>query len=98
MAFNTGDYVIAVLHTPRERLLGIIDEINPAGISIRSIDLEYFDDWCRSIASGDRHLGMSDNFYPMWRVERLSRDESSGEVTAMYEQFRERTGQELSQQ
>ena len=45
------DTVIAILHSPREKLLGIINEINPSGIAIRSIELGYFDDWCRSIVA-----------------------------------------------
>ena len=47
MKIETGEIVIAILHSPREKLLGIVDEIDPAGISIRSIELGYFDDWCK---------------------------------------------------
>jgi len=74
MKFDSGDVVIAVLHTPREKLLGVLDSVETAGVSMRSIDLGYFDDWCRSIAAGEAHLEMTDNFFPMWRVERISRD------------------------
>src|SRR4029453_5538299 len=45
MKIETGESVILVLHTPREKLLGILDEVSPAGVSIRAIDLSYFDDW-----------------------------------------------------
>jgi hypothetical protein len=98
MKIEAGETVIAILHSPREKLLGIIDAIDPAGISIRSIELGYFDDWCRSIASGEAHLQMSDNFFPMWRVERITRDEGSEDVPSMSEQFESRTGQELADQ
>ena len=98
MNFNQGDIVIAVLHSPREKLLGVLDSIEPAGITMRAIDLGYFDDWCRSLASGEPHLDMLDNFYPMWRVERVSRDDGGSEVPSMAEQFRSRTGLDLSQQ
>ncbi len=98
MKIEPGDIVIAVLHTPREKLLGIVNEINPSGISIRSIDLGYFDDWCRAISAGELHLQMSDNFFPMWRIERVTRDESTNEVPAMWEQFETRTGRRLEDQ
>jgi hypothetical protein len=98
MKIEAGDTVIAILHSPREKLLGIIDEITPAGISIRSIELGYFDDWCRSIASGEAHLQMEDNFIPMWRVERVTRDESTDEVPSMADQFHARTGKWLADQ
>ena len=96
MNFEPGDGVIVVLQNPREKLLGIIHEISPAGISMRAIDLEYFDDWSRSIANDEPYLSMTDCFFPMWRVERLTRDESSGEIPSMSEQFEQRTGRRLS--
>ena len=54
MKFDTGDIVIAVLHSPREKLIGVLDDIGPAGITLRAVDLGYFEDWCRSIAGGER--------------------------------------------
>lgn len=98
MKIEAGDVVIAVLHSPREKLLGVLNEISPAGITIRSIELSYFDDWCRSIASGEVHLRMNDNFFPMWRVERISRDEGSDELPSMTEQFESRTGRRFEHQ
>ena len=90
--------MVAVLHSPREKLLGIVSEIDPAGVTVRSIELGYFDDWCRAISAGEAHLQMSDNFFPMWRVERITRDESTDEVPAMWEQFESRTGRRLEDQ
>ncbi len=92
MNISPGDTVIAVLHSPREKLLGTLAEISPAGITIRSIDLSYFDDWCAAIAAGEPHLEMADNFFPMWRVERLTRDAGAGDAPSMAEQFTARTG------
>lgn len=88
MKIQAGDIVIAVFHSPREKLLGVISEITAAGISLRSIELGYFDDWCRSIAAEESHLHMSDNFFPMWRVERITRDESTADIASMAEQFK----------
>ena len=72
MKIESGHAVVVILHSPREKLLGIVNDINPAGITVRSIELGYFDDWCRSIGVGEAHLQMSDNFFPMWRVERMA--------------------------
>lgn len=98
MKIEAGDTVIVVLHSPREKQLGILSDLNPAGITLRSIELGYFDDWCSSIATGEAHLQMTDNFFPMWRVERISRDESSGDIPPMWEQFETRTGRRLEDQ
>ncbi|MEO6655193.1 MAG: hypothetical protein ABIO36_03855 [Pyrinomonadaceae bacterium] len=98
MKIEAGDTVVAILHSPREQLLGILNDISPAGMTIRSIELGYFDDWCRSIVSGEAYLPMSDNFFPMWRVERISRDEGMDDVPSMSEQFQTRTGKRLEDQ
>jgi hypothetical protein len=98
MKIETGDIVIAVLHSPREKLLGVLNDISAAGITLRSIELGYFDDWCRSIVAAEEYLHMSDSFFPMWRVERISRDESTDDLPSMAEQFEGRTGLKLSDQ
>jgi hypothetical protein len=95
--FETGDPVIIVLHTPREKLIGLVGEINAAGIFVRAIELGYFEDWSRAIASGEPFLQMNDYFFPMWRVERITRDEPGGDIPSMSEQFLERTGRELAE-
>jgi len=94
MKIESGQTVIIVLHTPREKLFGTLQEINPAGVYIRAIELGYFDDWCRSIVEGEQYLPMSDYFLPMWRLERMMLDEGSPSMT---EQFEQRTGRKLSE-
>ena len=98
MEIKAGDTVVVVLHSPREKLLARLGEINFAGIVVRSIDLGYFDDWCRSIANGEEQLGMSDNFFPMWRVERITKDDQIGDGQSMAEQFESITGSRLIDQ
>jgi hypothetical protein len=89
-----GETVIVILHSPRERLFGILDEITTAGIYLHGIEIGYFDDWCSSIASGEEYLPMSDYFLPMWRVERLTRDSGPDSLAA---QFLHRTGREINE-
>ena len=94
MKIEPGEAVILVLHTPREKLFGILDEVSSAGVYIRAVELGYFDDWCHSIAEGETYLPMSDYFVPMWRLERMTRDDGS---PSMAEQFEQRTGRLLSE-
>ena len=98
MKIEPHTIVVAVMHTPREKLLGVLDDISAAGISLRGIELGYFDDWCRSIADGEPHLSMSDQFIPMWRVERIARDEPNGDVPSMADEFERKTGKDLREQ
>ncbi len=93
---QAGAAVLIVLHSPREKCWGVLDEINAAGIFMRGLDLNAFDDWTRAVAHGEPFIGLTDMFLPMWRVERLTRDESAGGVPSMAEQFEQRTGKKIS--
>lgn len=95
-AIQAGAAVLIVLHSPREKCWGVLDEINAAGIFLRGLDLNAFDDWTRAVAHDEPFIGLTDMFLPMWRVERLTRDESSGGVPSMAEQFEQRTGKKIS--
>ncbi|MGH9949950.1 MAG: hypothetical protein ACRD6X_22505 [Pyrinomonadaceae bacterium] len=97
MKIGVGESVVLVLHTPREKLVGILDEINMSGVSVRAIDLAYFDDWCASIVNGEDYLPMSDYFIPMWRVERITRDAATENVPSMADVFEQRTGRNLGE-
>jgi len=96
MKIETGESIILILHSPREKLFGVLHEINAAGIFLRGIDLNYFDEWTRAIANGEQYLPMQDYFLPMWRVERLTRDESAAGLLSLTEQFSQRTGLYIS--
>jgi hypothetical protein len=90
-----GTTVILVLHSPREKCWGVLDQISAAGVFLRGLDLNAFDDWVRAVMHDEPFIGLSDLFFPMWRVERLSRDEGGGGVSSLAEQFEQRTGRKL---
>src|SRR5437764_14113397 len=96
MKVGAGDYVLIILHSPREKLIGVLEDITAAGVWVVAIDLGYFEDWSREIAAGEQHLPMTDYFFPMWRVERITRDEGSSRMPSMAEQFEQRTGRKLA--
>lgn len=73
----------------------MLDEINAAGIFLRGIELNSFDDWVSALAHDEPFIGMTDMFLPMWRIERLTRDESAGGVPSLAEQFEQRTGKRV---
>ncbi len=91
-AIQSGQPILVVLHTPREKCWGMLDEISPAGVFLRGLDLKAFDDWVRAVAHDEPFLGLNDLFFPMWRIERISRDETSGGVPSLYEQVEKTTG------
>lgn len=92
---EAGAAVILVLHSPREKCWGILDEINAAGVFLRGLDLNAFDDWVQAIAHDEPFIGVTDLFFPMWRLERLTRDERAGDIPSLAEQFEGRTGRSI---
>lgn len=90
-----GATVLVVLHSPREKCWGVLDEISAAGVFLRGIDLGSFEDWARAVAGGETFIGLADIFFPMWRVERLTRDERTGDIPSLAEQFESRTGRSI---
>jgi hypothetical protein len=92
---ETGETVVMVMHSPREKIFGVLHEINASGAYVRGIDLNAFDDWTRAVANDEPFFGMTDYFFPMWRVERITRDEPSGEIPSMAEQFEQKTGSKI---
>lgn len=92
MKIEAGETIIIVLHNPREKIIGILHEINASGVFVRGIDLNAFDDWCRAIANNEPFYSMQNYFFPMWRIERITQDENLPEMPSMAEQFFQRTG------
>jgi hypothetical protein len=90
---RAGEAVILYLHSPREKVWGLLLAIDAPGVTLRCIDLAAFDDWMRQEARGDEpHLGPATIFYPMHRIERLERDETIGPVLSLSERFLREVG------
>ena len=92
-----GSLVVIVLHSPREKCWGLLDDISQAGVFLRGLDLNSFDAWVSAVAHDEPFIGFGDLFFPMWRVERISRDEAAGGVPSLYEQVEHRTGHTLEE-
>ena len=94
---ETDNYIVAVLHSPREKLWGVLREINTAGIYLRGIDLNTYDEFIRATRAGESIYGLGEQFVPMWRVEKISLDEPDGDIPALYQQLEEKTGKMLEE-
>jgi hypothetical protein len=94
---NRGVAVVVVLNSPREKYWGVLEEINQAGVLLRGLDLNAFDDWVRAIIHNEPFIGFGDLFFPMWRVERVSRDEAGGGVPSLCDEVEKRTGHTIEE-
>jgi hypothetical protein len=92
-AFELGTPVIIYLHSPREKVFGILVSLQAAGIVVRGIDLVAFEDWLRQEARRESPgLALATLFYPMNRVERMERDESAGGIEGLADRYRRAAG------
>src|SRR5215813_7247738 len=92
-----GSAVLLVLHSPREKCWGMLDEITGAGVFLRGLDLNAFDEWISAVIHHEPFLGLSSMFFPMWRVERIAKDETAGEVPSLTQQAEQRTGRSIAE-
>ena len=95
VGLKRGTPILIVLQSPREKCWGVLDEITNAGVFLRGLDLNAFDEWVRAIVHDEPFLGFTSLFFPMWRVEKISRDEPAGGLPSLAEQAEQRTGRTL---
>jgi len=88
--------IIVSLHSPKEKIWGELLAIHTAGITLRGIDLNYFDEFVRQVLhpEGER-VGLPTLFFPMARVERIALDEPSGSIPSLAERFEQKVGRSL---
>jgi hypothetical protein len=85
--------VLLTLTNPREKHWGELIALNPGGVTMRSIELNSFEDFLSEIKN--YHGGLlpiPTSFFPMHRVERIALDETIGDIPALAERFKSRIG------
>jgi len=87
-----GSPVVVYLHGPREKFWGVLGGVDVAGVYLRGIDLNTFDDWVQAISRGERNIALTRMFLPMWRVERIILDEAIDDIPSMADKFLSRVG------
>ncbi|HUO59787.1 MAG TPA: hypothetical protein VMU24_03900 [Candidatus Acidoferrales bacterium] len=89
--FRRGVIVLLTLNSPREKFWGLLLSVSAAGVAMRGIPLESFEDILQQVRS-EEPADLSTVFFPLHRVERISLDLPSGEMSSLAEQFASRTG------
>jgi hypothetical protein len=89
---KSGSFIIIALQNPKEKFWGMMLELRDAGITLLGLDLNSFEDWTRMIVSNGRNIGMTEMFLPMWRVERVSLDQTVDDLLSLEAQFELRVG------
>jgi hypothetical protein len=93
--FAPGAVVLVTLNHPREKYWGSVIAVTPAGISLRGVDLNSFEDFARQVKAGE-DVVPSAVFFPMHRVERMEMDSRNGEIPSIQERFFSKTARSFS--
>jgi hypothetical protein len=91
--FEPRSLVIVNLVNPKEKFFGILGSLSAAGITMRAVNLDSFDDWIRQIASDEEpDFDLMTMFFPLFRVERIFLDEPCGAIKSYAQRFEEVVG------
>ena len=91
--FEKNSLVIVNLVSPKEKFFGVLSALSPAGVTIRAINLDSFDDWIHQLARDDEpDLDLVTMFVPLFRVERIFLDEAAGAIKSYAQRFEEVVG------
>jgi hypothetical protein len=88
--------VLISLSTPREKFFGTLLAVNAAGVSVRGIELNSFEDFSRQVRAGDS-VQPHAVFFPMHRVEKIELDVRNADIPSLQERFQEKTGRSFTQ-
>lgn len=96
--FEKGAFILVNLVNPKEKFFGILSNLSAAGLTIRAINLDSFDDWINQIARGeDPDIDLMTMFVPLFRVERIFLDEASGAIRSYSQRFHDVVGKTVSE-
>ena len=94
--FDPDSLVVVSLVNPKEKFFGVLRSLSAAGVTMRAINLDSFDDWIRQIARGEEtDIDMFTMFVPLFRVERIFLDEPSGAIRSFTQRFEDVTGRDI---
>jgi hypothetical protein len=94
--FEPNSLVIVNLVNPKEKFFGVLRALSPAGVTIRAVNLDSFDDWIHQIARAEEaEIEMMTMFVPLFRVERIFLDEPAGMVKSYSQRFVQVVGREV---
>jgi hypothetical protein len=96
--FEKNALIIVNLVNPKEKFFGVLTALSAAGVTIRAINLDSFDDWVHQIARDEElDLDLITMFVPLFRVERIFLDEPSGAIKSYQQRFQDTVGKSVAE-
>ena len=97
MSLGPGSVAIFHLVNPNEKFWGLLERLEPVGITFRGINLDMFEEWMIEVSRREApSLGLATMFVPLFRIERVFLDEQVGEVESYRTRFERRTGRSVA--
>ena len=94
--FDPSALVIVNLVNPKEKFFGVLRALSAAGVTVRAINLDSFEDWIHQIARGEEsEIEMITMFAPLFRVERIFLDEPAGSIQSYAQRFEQVVGRSV---
>jgi len=91
--FDPSAMVLVNLVNPKEKFFGVLRALSAAGVTMRAVNLDSFDDWIHQIARADeKSIEMITMFVPLFRVERIFLDEPAGAIKSYSQRFQDVVG------
>lgn len=88
--------VIISLNDPKERIWGQLLSITDAGVTLRGIALNSFEEFLHQAKTPEEEpVGLATLFYPMRRVERIALDEPQGSIPSLAQTFERQVGRSV---
>lgn len=94
--FEENALVLVNLVNPKEKFFGVLRALSAAGVTMRAVNLDSFDDWIHQIARGEEsEIEMVTMFAPLFRVERVFLDEPAGAIRSFSQRFQDVVGRSI---
>ncbi|HKO02892.1 MAG TPA: hypothetical protein VJ032_14435 [Thermoanaerobaculia bacterium] len=94
--FGPSSLVVINLINPKEKFFGVLASLSSAGVTLRGINLDSFEDWVRQVAHDEEpNLALMTMFVPLFRVERIFLDEPAGSIQSYAQRFEQVVGKSL---
>jgi hypothetical protein len=96
--FEANALVIVNLVNPKEKFFGMLKGLSAAGVTLRAMNLDSFEDWIHQIVRGEEaELEMITMFAPLFRVERIFLDEPAGALQSYAQRFQQVVGRSVEE-
>jgi hypothetical protein len=96
--FAPNAVVIVNLISPKEKFFGVLRALSAAGVTMRAVNLDSFEDWIHQIArEEDAEIEMVTMFVPLFRVERIFLDEPAGMMKSYSQRFAQVVGRDVAE-